>query len=138
MSTADSQLLAAAAAIAQDLGLGSSNQRRLLFFSRLTIVVLAGIAALVALYLPQQIFSRVLFAWMALGAAFGPTLFARLAGMQVRPAGVILSILLGFVFTVLLSLRADAPGDIAERLLPFLVAGATLLLFRQSAAVTRS
>ena len=137
MSTADSQLLAAATAIAYDLGLGSSNQRRLLLFSRLTIVVLAGIAALVALYLPQQIFSRVLFAWMALGAAFGPTLFARLAGMQVRPEGVLLSILLGFVLTVLLSLRADAPGDIAERLLPFLVAGATLLLFRQSAAATQ-
>ena len=137
MSTADSQLLAAAAAIAHDLGLGSSNQRRLLFFSRLTIVVLAGTAALVALYLPQQIFSRVLFAWMALGAAFGPTLFARLAGMQIRPAGVILSILLGFVLTVILSLRADAPGDIAERLLPFLVAGATLLLFRQSASATQ-
>ncbi len=131
MSTADSQLLAAATAIAHDLGLGGTEQRRLLFFSRLTVVSLAIIAGLVAIYLPDRIFSRVLFAWVALGAAFGPTLFARLAGLRVHPSGVLLSILLGFGLTVILSQTPDAPGDVVERLLPFVVAGSALLLFRQ-------
>ena len=41
-----------------------------------------ALAALVALYLPESIFSRVAVAWIALGAAFGPTVILRLAGLQ--------------------------------------------------------
>lgn len=130
MSTADSQLLAAAAAIAHDLGLGGVDERRTLLVSRLTIVALVGIAIVVAIYLPDKIFSRVLFAWMALGAAFGPSLFARLLGVSLPPVAVLLSILTGFLLTVLLSFFPNAPGDIAERLIPFVVACGILMIFR--------
>jgi sodium/proline symporter len=129
MSTADSQLLSAAAAIANDLGLGSNNQQRVLLISRLTIVALVIASVIVAIYLPEKIFSRVLFAWMALGAAFGPVLFARLAGFYVTPLSVFSSILLGFGLTVILSFTANAPGDIAERLLPFIAALIPLYMF---------
>ncbi|MBL4673026.1 MAG: sodium/proline symporter [Arenicella sp.] len=131
MSTADSQLLSAAAAIANDLGLGGDNQKRVLLISRLTIAALVIASVVVAIYLPEKIFSRVLFAWMALGAAFGPTLFARLAGFSVTPMSVFSSILLGFGLTVILSFTPNAPGDIAERLLPFTVALVPLILFRR-------
>lgn len=133
MSTADSQLLSAAASIANDLGLGGSDPKRVLFVSRLTIVGLVAASVVVAVFLPDKIFSRVLFAWMALGAAFGPVLFFRLAGVGLKPAGVILSILLGFLGTVVLSFQPNAPGDIVERLLPFIVASVCLLFFRQPA-----
>ena len=128
MSTADSQLLSAAAAIANDLGLGGDKQSRVLLISRLTIVVLVIASVIVAIYLPEKIFSRVLFAWMALGAAFGPVLFARLAGFYVTPMSVFMSILSGFGLTAILSLTANAPGDIAERLLPFIAALVPLFL----------
>jgi Na+/proline symporter len=131
MSTADSQLLSAAAAIAHDLGLGGDSTKRFLLVSRLSIVLLVGVSVIVAIYLPDKIFSRVLFAWMALGAAFGPTLFARLANIPVTPGGVLLSIITGFSLTVVLSFFPDAPGDIAERLIPFLLAFAVLLVIRQ-------
>jgi sodium/proline symporter len=131
MSTADSQLLSAAAAIANDLGLGGDSQERALLISRLTIVILVIVSVVVAIYLPEKIFSRVLFAWMALGAAFGPTLFVRLAGLSVTPMSVFSSVLLGFGLTVVLSLTPNAPGDITERLLPFMVALVPLLLFRR-------
>lgn len=131
MSTADSQLLSAAAAIANDLGLGGDSQKRVLLISRLTIIVLVTASVVVAIYLPEKIFSRVLFAWMALGAAFGPTLFVRLAGFSVTPMSVFSSIFLGFGLTVVLSFTPNAPGDIAERLLPFMVALVPLLLFRR-------
>jgi sodium/proline symporter len=130
MSTADSQLLSAAAAIANDLGLAGNDPKKVLLISRLTIVVLVGVSVLVAIYLPAKIFSRVLFAWMALGAAFGPVLFARLAGLQIKAQGVLWSIFAGFSLTVILSLFPNAPGDIAERLVPFCVASAVLYLFR--------
>jgi len=94
MSTADSQLLVAASAIAYDLGFGKN--RSTLLVSRLTIVALVILSVLVAIYLPETIFKRVLFAWIALGSAFGPTVFMRLAGVGLRPGTVLLSILTGF------------------------------------------
>jgi len=130
MSTADSQLLAAATAIAHDLGLGGNDQRKILLISRLTIVSLVIFAVLVATIIPDKIFSRVLFAWLALGAAFGPTLFARLAGGNLKPQGVFLSILTGFSLTVAFSFLPNAPGDIVERLLPFCAASLVLIFFR--------
>jgi sodium/proline symporter len=126
MSTADSQLLVAASAIAHDLGLGKGRPQRSLLISRLTIVGLVILAVLVALLLPEKIFSRVLFAWTALGAAFGPTLFFRLAGRHLSAGGVLAAIVTGFTLSVLFYLLPDAPGDILERLLPFLTGLAVL------------
>ena len=81
------------------------------------IVVL--LAVLVALFVPAPIFSRVLFAWSALGAALGPTLFACLLGWQIPDGVRVTGIWIGFGLTVALSLLPNAPGDILERLLPF-------------------
>ena len=71
------------------------------------------------------------FAWIALGSAFGPTLFMRLANQKLRPSGVLLSILTGFGLAVILYLAPNTPGDIAERLLPFCCALAVLFGFRE-------
>jgi sodium/proline symporter len=131
MSTADSQLLVAASAIAHDLGHGKGHAQTSLMVSRLTIVALVIVAVLVALYLPEEIFSRVLFAWVALGAAFGPTLFLRLANVPLNPIGVLLSILTGFGLAVVFYLMPNTTGDIVERLAPFCASFAVLLLFRQ-------
>jgi len=131
MSTADSQLLVAASAIAHDLGLGQNRTLSTLMISRLTTVALVVCAVLVALYLPETIFRRVLFAWVALGSAFGPTVFMRLAGVDLKPGGVLLSILSGFSLAVVLYLLPNSPGDIAERLLPFIVGLVILFLSKR-------
>ncbi len=131
MSTADSQLLVAASAIAYDLGLGQKLAQRSLLVSRLTILGLVTFAVLVALYLPEKIFSRVLFAWSALGAAFGPTMFLRLALVPLKPVGVLLSILTGFGLAVFFYLLPNTTGDVLERIVPFVAAFVVLLLFRQ-------
>ena len=130
MSTADSQLLVAASAIAHDLGHGRDHPKTIMLVSRLTIVALVVIAVLVALYLPETIFNRVLFAWIALGSAFGPTIFLRLGGVRLRPGSVLLSIWLGFILAVTLYLLPSTPGDIAERLLPFTAGLIVLLMTR--------
>jgi sodium/proline symporter len=129
MSTADSQLLVAASAISHDLGLGGERNR--LLYSRLAIVMLVVFAVLVSLYLPEAIFSRVLFAWIALGSAFGPTVFARLAGVPLQSRGVLASILTGFGLAVTFYLLPNTPGDILERLVPFCAALIVLLAFRE-------
>lgn len=134
MSTADSQLLVAASALAHDLGLGKGAAARSLFVSRVSIVGLVLIAVAIALFLPEKIFSRVLFAWIALGSAFGPLVFARLANWRVQDNAILASVVLGFAAAVGLYLAPNTPGDIAERLLPFCIASLCLVLGRQGPA----
>ena len=131
MSTADSQLLAAAGVIAHDLGLGHLGRASLLRVSRIVIVLLVAAAVAVALYLPESIFNRVLFAWIALGSAFGPLVFLRLAGCEAAPTAIVLSILTGFSLSVLFYLMPNTPGEILERLAPFCCAFTVLLAVRK-------
>ena len=131
MSTADSQLLVSGSAVAHDLGIGTGDARHKLLVSRIAIIGLVLLSSLVALFLPETIFSRVLVAWVALGAAFGPTLIFRLARIPLKPFGVLLSIVTGFVAASTFYLMPDTPGDILERLVPFVLATSVLVVFRQ-------
>ena len=126
MSTADSMLLVVASTISHDLGLGRTLPGRELLISRLAMLSVTALAVLIALLLPATIFERVLFAWIAIGSAFGPTVFARLAGAELSPTAVAGSISAGFTLAVTLYLLPNTPGDWAERLLPFAVAAAIL------------
>jgi len=131
MSTADSQLLVSGSAVAHDLGIGTGDARHKLLISRIAIVCLVLLSALVALFLPETIFNRVLIAWIALGAAFGPTVFFRLMTVRLKPLGVLMSIVTGFVSAAAFYLSPDTPGDILERLAPFVLATFVLWLFRE-------
>lgn len=130
MSTADSQLLVSASSLSYDLH-KSQNQAKSLIWSRLTVALMCLISLLIALFAPEEIFSRVLFAWAAIGSAFGPLLIVLLMGCQVPTKVRFISILTGFVLTVLLSWHADTPGDILERVLPFLLAFAIAWIGRK-------
>jgi sodium/proline symporter len=122
MSTADSQLLVAASSVSHDLRDGKTATRESLRSAR-WVVLLIGLAAIsLAIFSPQAIFSRVLFAWQALAAAFGPLLIITLWRGRIEPAWRIAAMASGFTLTVILSLLADTPGDIAERYIPILVA----------------
>ncbi|WOX05872.1 sodium/proline symporter [Microbulbifer pacificus] len=139
MSTADSMLLVVASTISYDLKLQRLMPHRELLLSRLSMLGVSILAVLIALYLPATIFERVLFAWIAIGSAFAPTILARLASAELSPAAVLRSIATGFVLAVILSLLPNTTGDWAERLIPF--STALLVLFLPSlkmAASTRS
>lgn len=118
MSTADSQLLVAAASATHDLGV----RRKELGLHRLAVASICLAATVLALYLPQSIFARVLFAWHALGSAFGPLLLVRLLRGPVAPGHALAAMLSGFTLTVFLHWFPDTPGDALERLLPFAIA----------------
>lgn len=123
MSTVDSQLLVAASCITHDSSLQwkrHSPSRRLLY-SRLTVLTVTGLAVWLALGVSEAIFSRVLFAWHALGSAFGPLVLVRVQGRPIRPAYTLAAMVVGFVGTVILNNQPNTPGDIAERYIPFLV-----------------
>ncbi|WP_371189336.1 sodium/proline symporter [Thalassotalea maritima] len=121
MSTADSQLLVSSAAVCCDLTTDKKHKQKL-NNARWTVVFMCLLSMLIALYAPEDIFSRVLFAWNALGAAFGPILIIILIGHKIDARYALASISCGFGFAVALSYLPSTPGDYIERTVPFLSA----------------
>jgi sodium/proline symporter len=95
--------------------------------TRAVIASLCVAAVLLTLYLPATIFGRVLFAWTALGGAFGPVLVARAMGRQPAPLVIISAMIAGFATAVAFNQFFDAgPGAWRERILPW-VAGLSII-----------
>jgi sodium/proline symporter len=129
MSTVDSQILVASAAVSHDLGASRLMPGREVLVTRFVILVLCAAAILLTVLAPASIFDRVLFAWTALGGAFGPVFVSRAMGLKPRASGIVVAMLAGFVLAVFFNQFASLPGlewarpgSWAERILP-LVAG---------------
>jgi sodium/proline symporter len=122
MSTADSQLLVSASVVSHDLGLDRCFRISSLAISRLSILMVVVLSVLVTLLLPEAIFSRAVFAWVALGASFGPLVMIRLCNRSIHPRAILASMLSGFVLAVTFYMLPSAPGDFLERVLPFVIA----------------
>ena len=127
MSTADSQLLVAASSISHDLRDGRDAGWGGLVQARWVVLGIGAVAVLLAIFFPETIFDRVLFAWQALAAAFGPLLVVTLWRGTVAPRWRVAALATGFLSTVVLSLTVDSPGDWVERLLPLALALALAL-----------
>ena len=82
------------------------------------IIAVVFFALILSLYAPQTIFVRVVFAWTALGAALVPMVFSKVFNWKVSSLAAGLSILTGFLMTVILHQLPDTPGDILERVVP--------------------
>ncbi|MEM7613278.1 MAG: hypothetical protein AAF270_16455, partial [Pseudomonadota bacterium] len=95
--------------------------------ARIVVIVLSILSVALALFVPDDIFSRVLFAWHAIGAAFGPLLVARLLGWQPAARTTLIAMLSGFLLTVFLHELPNAPGDWMERLLPLALSTGVIL-----------
>jgi sodium/proline symporter len=115
MSTVDSLLLAAASAVSHDSGLRWSTPKRALLMGRLAMVAVAILAVLLTLYAPKDIFTRVLFSWVALGAAFGPSILTRCLGWQVKGGAILLAIAAGFIVAVGAYNMAGPLADVIEK-----------------------
>lgn len=132
MSTVDSLLLAAASAVSHDSGLRWADQRRALLMGRLAMVGVAVLAVAVTLFAPKDIFTRVLFSWVALGAAFGPTILLRCLGFELKGGAVLLAVISGFLIAVV-AYNIPGPGaDVVEKWVSWLAGLGILILGRQT------
>ena len=131
MSTADSQLLVASGSVSHDL----RRSRASVALDRAVVLAVGVAAAALALFVPESIFSRVLFAWQVLGNAFGPLLLVLLWIGPVEARHRLGAVAVGAGTTIALSFAPDAPGDALERLVPFLLA-AVIALAGSRRAVT--
>lgn len=137
MSTADSQLLVAASSVSHDLRAGSGDEGHSLSRARWVVFAIGLLAILLAVFFPDDIFSRVLFAWQALAAAFGPLLVVTLWRGPIHPAWRLAALVCGFVLTVVLSWTVNSPGDWVERLVPLALALLLALIGAQRACNPR-
>ena len=134
MSTVDSLLLAAASAVSHDSGVTYRSPQRALLFGRLAMVGVAVVAVFLTLFLPQEIFSRVLFSWVALGAAFGPVILMRCLGLPSRDAYSFAAIALGFLIAVTAYNVDGALADVIEKWGSWAVGLAILFIGRRAKA----
>ena len=97
MSTADSQLLVCGSTIAHDL---PQHRGSRIWLDRLAVFLVCVAAVIGALTVARSVFNSALFAWSALGAAFGPVLMVRLMRGRVDPRYVLAAIWVGFTATL--------------------------------------
>ncbi len=131
MSTADSQLLAAASSITQDLTQHTFkvklSEKFSMWFARIAVIVIAIIAVFIAWDSTSSVFRIVSFAWAGFGAAFGPVMLCSLFWKRSNKWGALAGMIAGgiTVFVWKFVVREVFSGtilDIYELLPAFIVA----------------
>lgn len=99
ISSSDSYLLIAASAFSKNLYEGimkkDASDREVLYVSRITLIILAIIAVIIALDENSVIFTVVSFAWAGFGATFGPIMLFSLFWKRTTRSGAIAGMLTG-------------------------------------------
>ncbi len=99
ISSSDSYLLIAASAFAKNIYQGifkkGASDKQVMKMSRLTLLVIAVVAALIALDEDSVIFGIVSFAWAGFGATFGPLMILSLFWKRINRAGAIAGMVSG-------------------------------------------
>jgi len=105
MSTADSQLLVASAALTHDfyeiVVRNQAKQQELLWVGRFGVMGVATAAFVLALEPDSKVLDLVAYAWAGFGAAFGPTLILALFWQRMTKSGTAAGILTGGLTVIL-------------------------------------
>ncbi len=104
MSTADSQLLVTASAISEDIYKKYINKdatdSQMLNVSRMSVVVIAILAVIIAMDPDSSVFELVSYAWAGLGASFGPLILFALFWKRTNKWGAIAGLVSGAVTVI--------------------------------------
>ncbi len=116
MSTADSQLLVTASAISGDFYKPYINKKatdkQLVWVSRITVAVVAIIAASIAANPNSSVFEIVSHAWAGFGAAFGPIILCSLFWKRCNAKGALAGVISGGVTALLWAYMPSILGAI--------------------------
>ena len=124
ISSSDSYLLIAASSLAKNLFQGvwkkNATDKQVMNVTRITLLVIALIAIVIALDEDSVIFTIVSFAWAGFGATFGPLMLLSLFWKRINRAGAIAGMLSGgiSVFVWKLLVRPLGGGWNVYELLP--------------------
>ena len=128
ISSSDSYLLIAASAFAKNIYQGlfrkKASDKEVLNISRITLLLIAVVAIVIALDENSVIFTIVSFAWAGFGATFGPLMLFSLFWKRITRAGAIAGMISGGVMVFVWNLLVRPLGglwDIYELLPAFLI-----------------
>jgi sodium/proline symporter len=131
-STADSQLLVAASAVAHDIIYKvfgrEMPQRMRVLFDRSLVIVLGLLALVLAAGQVRVVFDFVLYAWSGLGAGFAPALILSLFWKRTTGRGVVAGMIVGLVVTVVWRNLTSLKAIVYELVPAFLLAFAAVWL----------
>jgi sodium/proline symporter len=116
ISSSDSYLLIAASAVAKNIFQGvvkkKATDKQVMLVTRITLVVIAVVAVLLALDEKSIIFDLVSFAWAGFGATFGPLMIFSLFWKRINRAGAIAGMVSGASMVFIWKLRISELGGI--------------------------
>jgi sodium/proline symporter len=119
MSTVDGQLLVCSSCVTHDLGLDRRADGNL---ARATVLAIGAGATIAAMFVPKNLFDHVLFAWAALGSAFGPLLLVHLFRGPLSPTWALASAAKGGVTAILGYYVPVLSNGFADRVLSWVLA----------------
>ena len=135
MSTADSQLLAAASSVSEDVTQGffgiRFQRKSAMLAARITVIVIAVVGVLLAWNPDSSVFRVVSFAWAGFGAAFGPVVLFSLLWKRSNKWGALAGMLAGGAMVFIWKFLVRPLGgsfDIYELLPAFLVASIAIVV----------
>ena len=135
MSTADSQLLAAASSVSQDLMQGfckiKLNAKQNMLAARGTVIGIAVLGVILAWDPSSSVFRVVSFAWAGFGAAFGPTVLFALFWKRSNKYGALAGMIAGGVMVFVWKYCVAPMGgawSIYELLPAFIVASIAIVV----------
>lgn len=134
MSTADSQLLAAASSVSQNIFRGvmkaEISEKRAMVIARGTVLVISLIAMFIARNPDSSVFAIVSFAWAGFGAAFGPVMLFSLFWKRSNRNGALAGMITGGAVVFIWKYLVRPIGgiwDMYELLPAFLAASAVII-----------
>lgn len=135
MSTADSQLLAAASSVSQNIikpfAKKDMSEKTTMIIARTTVVIISVIAVFFALDPKSSVFEIVSFAWAGFGAAFGPVMLTALFWKRTTKIGAACGMISGgamvFIWKYVIA-RLGGVFAIYELLPAFIVGLAVIII----------
>ncbi len=129
MSTIDSQLLVCSSVVTEDFYKKwlkpNASSTELMMVGRISVIIVAIIAAIIALNPKSSVLELVSYAWAGFGAAFGPVVLLALFWQAYSKAGAIVTILTGAITVIVWKELNGGIFDLYELLPAFILATAT-------------
>ena len=142
MSTADSQLLVCSSALAEDfyktLFKASASPERVLWVSRLAVVLVAVVATIMALLPGNSVLGLVSYAWAGFGAAFGPVILLSVYWSAMTCWSALAGMLVGAVTVVVWKNLEGGWFELYELFPGFIFAGAAVIIVSLAQQAKRS
>jgi len=132
MSTIDSQLLVSSSAITEDfykqILRKEASEKELVWVGRISVLIIALIATLLATDRDSTVLSLVSYAWAGFGAAFGPIIILSLMWRGLSRNGALFGMIAGAVTVVVWKAQTGGLFDVYEILPGFIVCGAVAII----------